>query len=361
MTTAPSDLVVANTSPWLANAWHPAVAVESLGDQPVRVTILGVSYVVVRLTPSPRIPADRASGSTNIAVFADRCPHRNARLSQGVVVDGCLRCPYHGWTFSGDGSLVAIPALGDDATLPSTADLTSVASTERYGFIWIAPSLNLESPPIPSFDEWDDPTLTTVWLPSVTIGAGAAQFIDNFLDFAHFPFVHAGTFGAGESPLLPPYAVTRSDDGWGAFVDITHSIANHEDPLVATGEHALIQPRRMRFTYGAPFIVMLRLDLPVSGVVNAILTFCTPVTEGETLVHTAMLRNDIATADLAGAAVDYELAVMAEDLVVIENLPDRSLDLRPSAQAHTRADRITVEYRRILAGLARANAAANPA
>ena len=117
----------------------------------------------------------------------------------------------------------------------------------------------------------------------------------------------------------------------------------------------------MRFTYGAPFVVLLRLDLPVSGVVNAILTFCTPVSEGETIVHTAMMRNDIPTADLARAAVEYELAVMAEDLVVIENLPDRFLDLAPRAQAHTRADRITVEYRRILAGLAGADATANEA
>ena len=67
-------------------------------------------------------------------------------------------------------------------------------------------------------------------------------------------------------------------------------------------------------------VVLLRLDLPVSGVVNAILTFCTPVSEGEPIVHTAMMRNDIPTADLARAAVEYELAVMAEDLVVIENL-----------------------------------------
>ena len=31
---------------------------------------------------------------------------------------------------------------------------------------------------------------------------GGAQLLDNFLDFTHFPFIHAGTFGAGEDALV---------------------------------------------------------------------------------------------------------------------------------------------------------------
>ncbi|WP_263975626.1 Rieske 2Fe-2S domain-containing protein [Leptolyngbya sp. 7M] len=32
----------------------------------------------------------------NPAAVADRCCHRSARLSLGQVVNGCIRCPYHG-------------------------------------------------------------------------------------------------------------------------------------------------------------------------------------------------------------------------------------------------------------------------
>jgi hypothetical protein len=30
----------------------------------------------------------------------DSCPHRMAPLSIGSIKDGCLKCRYHGWTFS---------------------------------------------------------------------------------------------------------------------------------------------------------------------------------------------------------------------------------------------------------------------
>ena len=41
--------------------------------------------------------------------------------------------------------------------------------------------------------------------------------------------------------------------------------------------------------------------------------------------------------------------MLAEDVAVLEHLPDRSLELDLPAQVHTRADRITVELRRLLA------------
>ena len=43
-------------------------------------------------------------------VFADRCPHRLAPLSEGrIEPDGNLMCAYHAWKFAGDGSCVALP------------------------------------------------------------------------------------------------------------------------------------------------------------------------------------------------------------------------------------------------------------
>lgn len=43
----------------------------------------------------------------------DRCMHRNAPLSDGTVRDGCLRCPYHGWTYDSEGLVVAVPSEGE--------------------------------------------------------------------------------------------------------------------------------------------------------------------------------------------------------------------------------------------------------
>lgn len=62
-----------------------------------------------------------ATGVARTAV--DRCPHRRAPLSGGEVVDGLLRCPYHGWGFDGSGHCVDIPALGPEARIPGRARL----------------------------------------------------------------------------------------------------------------------------------------------------------------------------------------------------------------------------------------------
>lgn len=328
-------IAIDNETAGLGHAWHPVARLEDLVDGPQRVDLLGAGYVVVRYPDG------------SITAYADRCPHRSARLSDGSLHGTTLVCPYHGWEFGHGGQCSLIPALGAGATLPTRASLTAVATAQRYGLVWLAPAEPRH--PLPVVAEWDDPTLRRVWLPVVDIRAGAAQFVDNFLDFAHFPFVHAGTFGNDEEPHIDDFTVERH--GATAVVNYQHTITNHEDPLVASGEHPLVQPRRMRYEFTAPFSCLLRLDLPLTAMVNAIYVVCQPVAVGVTRLYTVMLRNDCPTDDAAQAAIDYELSVLAEDLKIIEVLPDTTLSLEPTAQLHTRADRLTVEFRRILRDL----------
>lgn len=322
---------ITNVSPRLRRVWHPVGRIESFGEQPTRVELVGEAYVVVRLKDELR-------------VFVDVCPHRFARLSDGAIVDDCLRCPYHGWQFDSDGSCAHVPALGPDATLPP-ARLTAPRTQVRYGLLWIAPDEPVTD--ILSIPEWDDPSLTKVWMPPVDINASAAQAIDNFLDFSHFPFVHSGTFGTDKDRLVKEYSTVRTDDGWGFVVEYPHVIENHEDPLVATGEHPLVQDRMMRYDFRVPFTANLRLEIPTTGMVNAIVMWCQPMTLERTRVHIIMIRNDVHTPDEHQAAIDYEMKIFTEDLRVIERLRDKEMPL-DRGQVHVRSDRHTVEFRRIL-------------
>jgi len=327
--------VLTNTSPGLSNAWHPVLHVSDLGNEPVRVELLGEPWVVTRL-------------NGDITAFLDKCPHRNARLSEGKVVNNSLQCPYHGWEFDGTGRCGFIPALGKDATIPPTAHLQARHVQVMYDHIWICvgtPACDILEVP-----EWVDPSLAHVWMPPVDLKASAAQFMDNFLDFGHFPFVHAGTFGSGEDEHIVDYEVQRSDNGYGFRVDYPHTIENNEDPLVKTGEHPLVQPRNMTYVYGAPFTTILRLELPLTGVVNAILTFVQPINDNHSRLYTVMLRNDCPTPELAQEAIDYEFAVLQEDIKIIDYLYDHKIPLE-AGQAHTRADKNTIEFRRIMTKL----------
>ena len=40
----------------------------------------------------------------SVSALHDRCPHRFAPLSAGVVRNGALQCPYHGLEFDGSGA-----------------------------------------------------------------------------------------------------------------------------------------------------------------------------------------------------------------------------------------------------------------
>lgn len=323
--------VITNVSPALRRVWHPIGRTESFGVEPTRVELVGEAYVVVRL-------------GGDVRVFRDVCPHRFARLSDGSVIDDTIQCPYHGWQFSPEGRCVHVPAMGPDAT-PPPAKLTTPHVLIRYGLVWVAPDDPVTEPiSIPRFD---DPSLDKVWIDSVDVNAGAAQVIDNFLDFAHFPFVHAGTFGTDDDRLVHDYTTERTDDGWGFVVDYPHVIENHEDPLVETGEHPLVQPREMQYHFQVPFSANLQLFLPLTGVVNHIALLCQPMTLETTRVHMVMLRNDCPDDASKRAAVEYELRVFDEDLKILERLPDTSVPLG-LGQVHVRSDRHTVEYRRIL-------------
>ena len=71
------------------------------------------------------------------------------------------------------------------------------------------------------------------------------------------------------------------------------------------------------------------------------------MTLATTRLFSVMLRNDCDTDEAAQEAINYEMAIFAEDLKVVEYLYDKAIPLE-RGQVHTRADRNTVEFRRIM-------------
>lgn len=74
------------------------------------------SFVTVSIGRRPVIVTRDNDGGYN--ALLNRCTHRAAELcTEAVGVAKRFACPYHGWTFNNDGSLVAVPfpgAYGDD-------------------------------------------------------------------------------------------------------------------------------------------------------------------------------------------------------------------------------------------------------
>ncbi len=248
-----------------------------MADEPVQIWLLGEPWVLVRL-------------AGDLVAFRDRCPHRFAPLSAGRVVGDRLECGYHGWQYAPDGRVVRIPALGPSTALPPRACLDLPAGVcERFGLVWLAP----EAPvcELHEFPEWDDPAYTRAETAPRRTTVSALQLADNFLDAAHFPTVHVRTFGTPEAAYVSPHHVQR--DGWEVRTVYEAPYRNHDDPLVATGEHPLVQPHVLTKIGRPPAAVSLTLDFPMTGQRLAILFVCQPETRTSTRVYKVMAQSGL--------------------------------------------------------------------
>jgi phenylpropionate dioxygenase-like ring-hydroxylating dioxygenase large terminal subunit len=333
--------LLSNTDPALRRCWHPVARSADVTEQPHGVKLLGEPWVVYR-------------SDGEVRAFADRCPRRRCPLSLGRCLDGVLQCAYHGWRFDDSGRCIEIPALGDGATLPPAGRLEPAAgAAEAHGMVFLAPDVPIA--PLGAIPEADDPAFMVGHLPTLRARASAGLMADNFLDVAHFPFVHAGTFGAEEAAEVASYAVARDD--WSFTVAYEHPFAHREDPGVATGLRPLVQTRRLTYRLGAPFHLRLRIDFVDSGGSNVIGFFIQPETDETCRLFTTLWRDDLhGDEERMNEAIAFELDVLREDLRIQEEYHDLTLPLDATAEVHTRADRATLELRRVLADLVTAAA-----
>lgn len=326
-----------NTHPSLRRFWHPVAAVDELdGPGPHAVRLLGDDYVLAYL-------------SSAWTLLPATCPHRLAPLSAGSIDDGRLRCAYHGWCFDSAGRCVEIPALGIGATAPPTAHLGAAHDVaERYGLIWVA----LDEPllPIPEIAEWDDDRLGRAPMPPQEWNAGAAQMTDNFLDVAHFPFTHLGTIGNPDEFEVGEIDVVRS--GWVFDATYGHTARSIEQQAggAAVADAAVFE-RIMRFRCWAPHHLKLHIEYGPDGDL-VLYFFHQPLDVETTRLYCLILAENIADGRMtAQQQIDFQFEVAREDRTLLEKIAVKGLPLDPGIETHTRADRTTVELRRLLADL----------
>jgi phenylpropionate dioxygenase-like ring-hydroxylating dioxygenase large terminal subunit len=326
-----------NVHPALPEFWHPVALSCDVGEEPVAARLAGQGWVLARI------------GGT-VAAFADACPHRRARLSAGHVNDGTLQCMYHGWRFGPDGRCVDIPALGDAGQIPARAALHRAADVaERDGLVWLAPlPPRAPLPELVPGGPLDGDGIATVRLPVLQVEANAAMLIDNFLDEAHLPFVHAATIGGAGPEPIPRADVARQGLSFTAVRE--HTFTNLTDPAVVDGSRPAVQRRRMTYRYQAPLAATLLLEyLDAEG--WQFLTFVvTPEDERTCRVYQTVTGPGLSDPEQADSAAKYEMSIFEEDLDLQRRaLSGLEFPLAPAAELHTRADRIAVEFRRVLA------------
>jgi vanillate O-demethylase monooxygenase subunit len=218
--------------------------------------------------------------------------------------------------------------------------------------VFVAPDTPLT--PLPSISCAHDPSFQQGDLPVLRSRANAGLLADNFLDMAHFPFVHVGTFGASEAREVPNYSVTR--DGYLFSATYEHEFANREDPGVAQGLRPLMQRRRLTYRYTAPFHLELAIEFLDAGGTNVIGFFLTPEDDETVRIYSSLWRDDLGgSVERMKEAIEFEMAVVDEDLRLQSRFEVLGLPLDMTSEVHTRADKTTVELRRILSDFVHAS------
>jgi phenylpropionate dioxygenase-like ring-hydroxylating dioxygenase large terminal subunit len=319
--------------------WVPVSASEHLrAATPLAARALGEDLVLWR-----------AAEGGPASAFVDRCPHRGARLSRGCVAAGLLECAYHGWRFEGGGRCVAVPALPGFAP-PPTHRATAWPVLEQHGLCWVAsppPAGQMASPPT---DELAGVPPRRVLCGPFDVAASAPRVVENFLDTAHFGFVHDGFLGSrasAEHLVVPDYRVEA--DALGRPTVPRYRAWQPRAGTAARGGAWVDYSYRVL----GPWSALLTKKAEGAAPSEAYALWCNPLDDEHTRVWFTICTDDHAHDD--DALREFQAIIFSQDAPVLESQRPRRLPLATDgaeAEKHCAADRLSVAYRRWLVATA---------
>ena len=235
---------------FIRNQWYAAAWLSELDSEPLARRILGESVVLFR------------TETGTVAALLDRCPHKLAPLSMGVVEEGQIVCPYHGLRFNGAGTCTHVPAQDN---IPNGAKVTSYPVAEKYGiaFIWMGDPEKADTGTLPEVKHFGEDGWGLITDGYQRHETGYLNIIENLLDPAHTTFLHRGTI-ANPRAAEKPVAVERGDDHVLAFKEQDSTPPSPHDSKV-TGITAEKVDRGQYFYYYPPHMSLVDICVTPAG------------------------------------------------------------------------------------------------
>lgn len=314
--------------------WHPVALAADLAAAPLAVRLLGENLVLWR---------DDAAA---VHAWADRCPHRGAQLSLGRLVrcDGrtALACPYHGWRFEAGGRCTQVPALPGFVP-PATHRAAVHAAVEAQGLVWVRLDGEGDAP-LPAFAAEDDPRMRKISCGPYDVETSAPRLVENFLDMAHFGFVHEGWLGARDMAAIDDYRVEATPDGLRA------TGCKAWQPQSTVNSTA---PAQVEYSYEvtAPYAAVLTkvpeaASVGIDGYRESIALHICPIDAERCRVWFRFATSDFERDEASVRA--FQDTIFLQDKPVLESQSPKRLPLDLRAELHTVADKASSLYRRHL-------------
>ncbi|PYE26032.1 phenylpropionate dioxygenase-like ring-hydroxylating dioxygenase large terminal subunit [Rhizobium sp. PP-CC-3A-592] len=240
--------------------------------------------------------------------------------------------------------------LGTDLAVTRARDGTITVMAEgrndplptirRFGLLWVTPGTPAGG--LFSLPEADEADRRVVNCGTVAVHASGLRIVENFLDMAHFPFVHTDILGAEpHTEVLHYNAEIRRD-----VDEVWATNCQFFQPQAALSATSGIMTDYI-YRVMTPFATLLYKTCPnAANRWDVICLFVQPLDPDRCIAHPVMfLIDDVSTTT---ELVQFQQLIFLQDRIILENQRPLLLPMEPRAEIPTRADASSIAYRRWL-------------
>ncbi len=243
----------------------------------------------------------------------------------------------------------ALPLLGTtvalwrdaDGSVQCRLDEQPLLAQARYGCVWVCPS-GRPARPLFAFPEYDQPGRRLVDCGGVGVGVSGLRVVENFLDMAHFPFVHDSYLGQVPHTEVAAYRVETDAAG-----EIRATDCRFWQPRSAASDTRGGGDVRYQYRVMQPFSAMLyKSSVGRPDESDVIGLFIQPVAEERVIAHTVLAYFDDVSSDTE--LIAFQQTIFGQDKPILESHVLKRIPLEGRLEAATRGDLTSVAYRRWL-------------
>lgn len=238
--------------------------------------------------------------------------------------------------------LLETPLLleGGDKLSVSTKAGKRLSAQVAFDHWWVT----LSDDPLPLFaiEEVSEADRTFVPCGVVRVACSPLRAVENFLDIAHFPFVHTDVLGAEPHTEVYKYDVKIDE----SKDEVIASNIRFYQPQAAKSAEGGIETEYI-YRVPSPMVAVLYKTCPQrADAMDVIALFVQPIDEETCDVWPWMALYDD-TSSMADL-IHFQQFIFLQDRSILENQIPRKLPLDPGQEIPTRADLTSVSYRRWL-------------
>lgn len=210
----------------------------------------------------------------------------------------------------------------------------------RFGHVWT--SLGTPAQDLFTIPEADAPGRRLVDVGVCRVRCSPLRAVENFLDIAHFPFVHTDILGSEPHTEVDRYEVEIRDD----VDEVWATEVKFYQPQAAKSAEGGITTEYMYRVPAPTASVLYKTCPPRPGEWDVIALFVQPLTEElcDVWPWMALYDHDSTMTDM----IHFQQMIFVQDRSILENQIPALLPLDPGKEIPTRADILSVAYRRWL-------------